>query len=535
VGIRVRIVAAALLAAFAAQAIVGMLPLSATWDEVTHLPSGYTYWTTGRVELNKQHPPLVKLLCAAPLLAVAPRADFLNPNLLRTPGYEWAYGSQFLYRNDADRLLLLGRLPVVGIGVLLGLYVFLWSRRLWGDAGGLLSLGLYAFCPNLLGHTHLVTMDVGLACFAAMALYHLWRDVAEPSPWHRLAAGAAIGAALATKFSALVFLAVVGVLAAARALEAGPRRDVLSRAAARFGVVLAAAATVVWAAYLFPGRPGFYLEGLRSLHQDHQVGFQHYLLGDFRERFWSYFLVALGAKTPVPTLVAWAAAIALALRGRRRSAVDESFLWFPALVFLGVTTAFADDLGVRYVLPVVPFVMVAAGRVGPWLAGRRVRLAAAAPLLLWLVVGTLRISPDHLAYFNELAGGPENGWKVLDDSNIDWGQDLKRLKPWMDANGVHTISLLYTGNASPEYHGIRYRVVPPEEFRGTPQPGWYAVSVQALVRGRMWERTRGWRSDWMARYRPVDRIGYSIYIFRFGGGRNGAPSDYRTAGTSAPL
>ena len=497
--------AGALLLVFAAQAVAGMLPLSATWDEITHLPSGYTYLKTGEIALNRQHPPLVKLLCALPLLALHPRADFLDPNLLETPGYEWIYGSAFLYRNDADRLLFWGRLPVVALGTLLGLYVFLWAGALFGPAAGVLALALYAFCPSFLAHTHLVTMDVGLACFATMAFYHLWRG-------QSLAAGAALGAALATKFSALAFVPAAAVLAC---MAPGRGR--------RLATLLLSAAAVVYLAYLLPTDPGFYAKGVEALHRDHQPGFQHYMLGEFKERFWSYFAVALLVKTPLPTLLAIATAAVLAVRGAWRGLQDEAFLLLPAALFFAVTTVLADDLGVRYVLPVLVLLLIFAGRVGPWLLEGRARLALGALLLVWLVWGTLRIAPDHLAYFNELAGGPANGWKVLDDSNIDWGQDLKRLKPWMDAHGVEEISLLYTGNASPEYHGIRYRVVPQEEFRGAPRPGWYAVSVQALIRGRHWERTRGWHTDWMTRYRPAGRIGYSIYLFRF------------PAGTSAPL
>ncbi len=503
-GFRIRVAAGALLLAFAAQAVAGMLPLSATWDEITHLPSGYTYLKTGEVALNRQHPPLVKLLCALPLLALHPHADFLDPNRVETPGYEWIYGSDFLYRNDADRLLFWGRLPVVALGTVLGLYVFLWASARFGPPGGLLALALYAFCPSFLAHTHLVTMDVGLACFATMAFYHLWRG-------QDLAAGAALGAALATKYSALAFLPA----AIALVLVTPGRGRRLAR-------VLLPAAAVVYLAYLLPTDPGFYVRGLAALHRDHQAHFEHYLLGAFQERFWSYFAVALAVKTPIPTLLAMGAAAALAWRGRRGSLRDEAFLLLPAALFFAVTTALADDLGVRYVLPVLVLLLIFAGRVGPWLLERRARLGVAALLLGWLVWGTVRIFPDHLAYFNELAGGPGNGWKVLDDSNIDWGQDLKRLKPWMDAHGVQEIALLYTGNASPEYHGIRYRRLDKDEF-GAPRPGWYAISVQALIRGRHWERTRGAHTDWMTRYRPAGRVGYSIYLFRF------------PAGTSAPL
>lgn len=154
-------------------------------------------------------------------------------------------------------------------------------------------------------------------------------------------------------------------------------------------------------------------------------------------------------------------------------------------------------------------------------------------LLIWAVASSVARFPHSFAYFNELAGGPENGHAHLLDSNIDWGQDLLELKDWLDARpevgiiGAETRSIF-----QPSFAGIRYRNVPKmpsreeeagteERYRSGPQPGWYAVSVNTI---------RGWpgraeRSPIEARgsltnqyeyfraFEPVERIGYSIYIY----------------------
>src|SRR5262245_27445991 len=147
--------------------------LSATSDEVAHLPAGYTYWTTRDFRLNPEHPPLVKLIAALPLLAIKPNLD-LNWSEWKT-SQQYIFGYGFLYTNDADRLLFWARLPMTLLATLGGLIVFLWARDMFGKASGLFALGLFAFSPNLLAHGMLVTTDVPVAVFKTLALYLFWK------------------------------------------------------------------------------------------------------------------------------------------------------------------------------------------------------------------------------------------------------------------------------------------------------------------------------------------------------------------------
>ena len=123
------------------------------------------------------------------------------------------------------------------------------------------------------------------------------------------------------------------------------------------------------------------------------------------------------------------------------------------------------------------------------------------------------MNPDYLAYFTDFVGGARNGHKYLDDSNIDWGTDLKRLKSWMDENGIEKIRLYTPWNALPEYYGIRferYDFLQPNK----PAPGLYAISTQTLIRGKL-AAAAGMNTDWLFRYKPIGRVGYGFYIFRF--------------------
>jgi hypothetical protein len=144
-----------------------------------------------------------------------------------------------------------------------------------------------------------------------------------------------------------------------------------------------------------------------------------------------------------------------------------------------------------------------------------VRVAAAA-LAVWYVAGTLAIYPDHLAYFNEAVGGPSRGHRLLDDSNVDWGQDVKRLARYAEREKLGTIRVRLGPLAAPDYYGIRALPVSDREWMNpAPGPGVYAFSTHVLIRGELYARQRGVATDWLSRYEPMARIGYSVYLFRF--------------------
>ena len=271
-----RAAAALLLALMALQAIAGMRLLSTTYDETTHLPSGYAYWKTGDFRLNPQHPPLIKLLCAAPLLALGAEFDPDDPGLREGAVDEWGFGYRFLYTQDAERLLFWGRMPAVMLGLLLAFYVHLWATRLFGVAAGFFALTLCAFSPAILGHMRFVTFDVGLACFATICLYHLSRYLRSGARLQLAVCGLALGAALASKYSGLVVAASVAVLLAVAALRPGRRGRTGGPAGRRALRLLGELATValpallvIQAAYFFDTDPLVYWKGLARVHADH--------------------------------------------------------------------------------------------------------------------------------------------------------------------------------------------------------------------------------------------------------------------------
>ncbi len=170
----------------------------------------------------------------------------------------------------------------------------------------------------------------------------------------------------------------------------------------------------------------------------------------------------------------------------------------------------------RRVLPALPFLLLFAGR---FLSGevglRALRMIVAGLLIAWMAAEALRIYPHHLAYFNSIVGGPERGASYLDDSNIDWGQDLPALAAWQEAEpAARPLRLRYFGSASPAAYGVESVDVSPRELMH-PQPGYYAISVHALIRFKLRRQQAGPAVDWLERYEPVARAGHSIYIYHF--------------------
>lgn len=484
--------------------------------------------------------------------------------------------------NDVEHIMFLARVPTVWLGLLLIALVGRWAAEMAGgglwtrpgrshtatrEAAGLLALLLTAFDPNLLAHMRLATTDFGLTVTAALAGYGLWRLARRPSALTALLAGVGLGLMLNTKFTALLFLplfALVILLAVVVHWRAAPvaaqrhRRYWLLPLLIIYPVV---GLVTLWAGNGFdfgrlPAETPFlpqiagwpvplshYLEQLLDIGGRLQVETPAFLLGHYRTTgWWYYFPVAFVLKTPLPTLILLVAAgIATASavwsrRGRLGGAswLDLAALLVPALGFFAVALSTEINLGYRHILPILPFLFVFAGAglgrevAALWAPARatlsfRQRAAAWLTLALTgaLVAVSLWIFPHYLAYFNRVAGGPQGGWRALVDSNLDWGQDLQALGPWMAERGVERVWLSYFGEARPDYYGIAYDGLdsfPPRLMNplarpfvpSDPAPGWYAISATNLQGVHFLDH------DQFRTFRdrpPEDKLGYSIFLY----------------------
>ena len=500
----------------AALAVASLWNKGVTFDEVTHLPAGLAAVATGELRLNPQHPPLVKLLAGAAAATASPRLPLDGAEY--RDGREWQFGYRTLFGsgNDGQELLRRGRLAIVALSALAGVVLWAWSRVWWGAGGGLLTLALYAFSPTVLAQARLVTMDLAVAAASAAAIAAWWRATRGPERRRRvwgIVAGVCLGLALGAKFSALL---LPPVMAVCELVANGPRASWRRRLAAWL-VVAGAALVVVALLYLPRGGPAGYLADVARVGADHDPRHRFYLHGALAARHPHYFLVALGVKSALPGLLAILAGLVLAVtkRGRGR---DDLYAWLPALGWVAAMSLLAPNSGVRYVLPAELPLLVLAGRLVPWAVGAAGRTGAALAVVLALgqAATAAAAHPDYLSWFNQVAGGPARGPYWLDDSNVDWGEDLARLPAFLAAQGVGgRVRVLDFGMGLAPDYGVRVEPMPLRDWRIGPRPGDYVVSAHVLARGLASADEAGLPTDWLRRYRPAAVLGDSLYLYRF--------------------
>jgi len=527
-----RLLVAVPLLLLAALQVSSALLESQTFDEGVHLVAGYRYWRTGDFSLNVEHPPLQKLLSAAPLLLLAPPLP-ADPKLLIDQS---EYARAFLYKGPqpADRLIFLGRLPTIALTLLLALAVALTALRYFGHLAALIAVWLCALDPNLIAHGRYVTTDLASALFFFCSVVAWLAYLEAPGRKRFVLAALALGLALGAKFSMVILLPVLPALALLRWLMTRHSWRGAVRSLGAFALALVMAAGVVALLYApevwrtFRGRrikvdpitvegvtlPALtYATGLRTVLDHNREGHAAFLLGEVRETgWWYYFPVVFAVKSTTALLLLTVLALALAFRAvRATGALIWLSLLIPPLFYFGVSMTSHINLGVRHLLPVYPFLyLLGAAALVHALSPRRLALVAGMIVLLQ-AAESLTVYPEYLAFFNAPSGGRAAGAHYLLDSNLDWGQDLKKLKTYIDRNNPGTVCLDYFGYADPGYYGMRWEYLPKtwdkDELERMDCVG--AISVTLL--NDLYIRKGSY--EWLRRRTPFGVAGSSIYLY----------------------
>jgi Dolichyl-phosphate-mannose-protein mannosyltransferase len=546
-----------LLFVFASQNIFEMRRQSCTSDELIKLTAGYTYLLKGDFRLNKLHPPLLKIFSALPLLVLHPRIDFSDPTW-NGPINQWKFSADFLYSNDADQILFWGRLPVVLLTVTLGYFIFRWAQQLYGNIPGIFALALFCFSPTFIAHSHWVTLDAGVAALLTISLYLLWRFARSDRKLILLWSVLILGAALGSKYLAFAMLPGYAILLGAiyqsdfrssgtppavhlkkerkSALKAKPKKDPDPESNANSApqespwgflqrlkkpkiitllvlVVAAMTGAVALLAYLgFPFLSNHFV-GLAQIKGYRRSSYPFYLHGTFTEGgAWYFFPATFLLKVTAPFLILIGLRAVTFFRRLKLEWKDSLFLIVPSAIYFALVSAFANPIGVRYLLPTFPLLMIFSSGLVNQFARHKIALSIVWILLGWHITSSLVAFPNHLSYFNEFAGGPSQGTAWLDDSNVDWGQELKDLKKALDRRGIQTVTLIsFSPYDDPEYYGIRCIRPPQEEWPGLfehPQPGTYVISAHWLA------RAKGLGFDWKLRYPVIADVGDSMFVFQ---------------------
>lgn len=538
---------------------------SPTMDEPFHALSAAEYAIAGTYYANLEHPPLVKLLSGFAIRAAGGRAPKMEVPFSMASA-EQPRPFSFNSPLRPQTLFAVARAPVLALFFLL-VVVTGWAVRSWaGDLAGILAASLVAFEPNLLAHAGVVHTDLAAALGFFGTLVLAVRALGRRSLGLWAATGAALGASLAAKFSCILLVPVVALLALTglfrerrAATREGRRPDLLEwnglllAGAISLAVLLgsyaiamrhmsgAEAATAerlflnsrkapeatidrIMAISRLNKETGHYAAGLAGIAvQNRTGGGVNALHGKLSvDGFWQYFFVAFAVKSTLATLAVLGIACAAgALRKVRPDLVLLTLVLPPAYLFLtGMATSY--NIGIRHMLPVYPLLLSAAVLVLFRALSMRAAAAVAAALAAAQLVETLSVHPHELSFFNVAAGGPANGAAWLNDSNLDWGQDLERLAQRLEARGEEgRTTIAYFGGGDVPYYAPKATVFIPSR---TPfRPGLWAVSSFLMCCGPETMAFHGdpaaavgfqqLRHEISARGTPVGRVGYSIVLY----------------------
>jgi hypothetical protein len=489
---------------------------SSTFDEPAHIAAGLEWLSTGEYRLEAQHPPLGRIAAGV--------GPYLAGERSTGSGDMWSEGRRILGRGEHYRhTLALARWGELPFFLLLCWGTWAWGRRVLPPWGAAAAVVLVASNPTVLAHAGLATTDVGLAATYPVALLATVTWLERRTLLTSAAAGVAISLAILTKFSAIAFLGVALSLTvvAHRLLARRPAADAVPEPSGGSASMLpsivvgiVAMLIVICAAYRFDvGRVGpltipapQFIRGIQDFLSHGGGGHPSFLFGRVSTTgWWYYFPVAIILKTPLPVLALGTIGLFPVVQRIRRDrdvAAAAVCIGIVAVLLVGMLTGV--NIGVRLVLSLFPLlaVVAAAGAVHLW-KHRGAGHLAATVLVLSNVVVAARAHPDHLAYFNALAGGhPE---EILSDSNLDWGQDLYRLNDVIRSSRVDTLHLAYFGSTSPIAADVPNTV---DLLPGQRPRGWIAVSETFLA--GVWVDTA---YAWLGRREPYGRVGKSIRVY----------------------
>lgn len=541
--------------------------LTVTHDEYWHLPVGLLNLKTGRFDYDNLNPPLVRMAAAAPLLL----HPFANNFAVDYQADATAYGDAFVQHARQNPLanpssgvydgwFAIGRCIIVLLMVVTGLVLTIWARELFGDKAGVLAAVLWLACPNVLAHGSLVTTDLGAAAFFVFTLFAAWKHAAQPTWTRAVVWGVLLGLAQVAKYTCVLLIPLSLAVWLIRRVRNSEMPPLGWKRAVSHAALVCTLCGVVWnAGYLFDGSfaslgsytfrsrtlsslngvaalkhipvplPRQYVAGLDRQKQIMESPHPVFLDGEWStEGFASYYPMTLLYKLShgLQLLIVCVALFLVSPGAVSRNGRTQVAILVPAAAMLLSASSGGMQLGIRYILPAIPFLILFAAQAAQWCDWSKFRARTAVVVVLTLAAcASLRYHPHHIAYFNELAGGPVGGRAHLLDSNLDWGQDLRGLRTWMEANGRDEIGLAYFSTVPPSFVGARHRDdigiryhLPPSRM---PQPGWYAVSVN-FVMGRphvLRDETGRFRAAdigefaYFGFFEPVARIGYSIDVY----------------------
>lgn len=550
-------------------------------DEIPHIGAGYDYIIEQSYKFNPEHPPLAKDLAGLGVLTLPnlrqPPLTGYQSNWPTDVHGQWNFGRTLIFSsgNDAISLVRRAKLPEFILFFLTGWIIFVWARKRYGDRTGLLAVFLFAFAPTVIAHSRFVTTDMAALFGVMLGTYFLVRYLQSQTTGNFWLATVAIGIAMLTKFSTFLLLPYFVMLALiwGYAYHSILRTVWKAVLASVLGFIIIVGPVyqihlinfsgaqqksdtstiftdfnhpnfvkpLVWASDKPLLRPfAWYGTGLLMIFQRNGGGNTTFFLGEnYKTGQKAYFPFVYFVKEPLPfwglVLIALISLIWFIRpkESRFRLWVHEHFEELAMLLWLAIYWYFSItanvNIGVRHLMPTYGFTYILlAGQIilfGQYILNKYGKRAHRGynilvyALILWFLAESVSVFPYYLTYFNETVGGPSGGYRYVADSNLDWGQDAKRLADWTKANNIQKLYFDYFGWADPAYYlGSAYRWINSDSYTSAQKfladnPAGGYIAVSATYYDQSTAVNGGHQYDWLKAYRPVAVIGNSIFVW----------------------
>ena len=523
-----------LLLAFFTLAAENARKASITVDEGLHIASGYTILVTGDYRLVEEHPPLIKLWMALPLLPLSDMADPTTLSAWDTSKYAISesvpllkMAQQLLYVHlPVEQWLLPARFMCIYLGILTLSLLFRWTTELWGIPGSLLVIALAAFDPNIIAYSAVAGTDIGAAFFILLSLWLGSKFIRTPNKRFTLLTGLTLGLALTTKLTAVLVIIPMGLTGLFKYL----RGSKMTRGPYVRSIIILIIVTflTMWCIYSFqigkitgipvplpmPAHATPFLRLLQHAGEGHQA----YLFGENKlDGWWYYFPLAYLVKTPIPVLLLFPLAIIVSVRQALWSKPQSGLIVIFFLLYAATSIASSLNIGYRHIVPLLCLIYIWTGAV--LIINKSWSRLLCYSLLVYQVFSTLYASPYHLGWFNAISGGVKNGWRYLADSNTDWGQGYKALSSYQNDQNIPTMRLAGFVFYDPAIYELDYTPLPPLHGdtpaifpnRFAPPPGHYAISLTSLDGIPLADNEM---YDWFRWQQPTQRIANAIHYYR---------------------
>lgn len=546
-------------------------------DEIPHIGAGYSYIVQHSYQFNPEHPPLAKDLAGLALLPLNLNQTAFSRNYTANwptdVNGEWNFGRALIFQtgNDAVTLVRVAKLPMLLFFIISAWIIFIWTKKLFGDKAALLAIFLFSFTPTIIAHSRLVTTDIALLAGIMVSLYFFERYLENQTTKNFWFAAIAFGFSLLTKFSAFLLIPLIVLLAMVWAYANHQKLSGIIRMAWKAVLIIVigfafiigpvyqlhllgysrekqkADATVVlstygnrtfvdpviWASDKSVLRPfAQYGLGVLMIFQRNVGGNQTYFLGNlYQKAVKSYFPVVYALKEPIPFLILFVMSVIgffmyarskeKHLKNWLRIHFAETAIFSWALFYWATSINANLNIGIRHLIPVYGgTAILVAGQLSvlyEHVKAKKAYLAFVGVMCAWLLAETIMVFPYYLTYFNEFAGGSAGGHRYVVDSNLDWGQDLKRLADWVDKNNIKKINLDYFGWADQTYY-LKDKLVwirngqytnARDFLRDNPNGGYIAVSATFYQQSISSDKNYAWLEN----YKPVIVIGNSIFVW----------------------